>query len=449
MNKLEKLFAQTRTENGDIAYNTTGDKLVDILFMTEYFAKHIDEAKIGNSDKDKLFAMFVRDGRHGLGKRDLGRELMKQAEVSAEDVVLAGRFDDLYHNPTDENIAWLKKEVYRGNALAKKWCPRLNSKDRKVAKLLCESWGISEKAYRKLIKVDTTESKLSSHNIDKIEFEKVPSLAMLKYYNRFLQEDRFRKYLESVKKGEKKMNVSTTTIYDIYRNRETIDADLFFDKIEKIKISCVPILDTSGSMWDSNDSIGKAMCVAHYLAKCSTFCNNQVISFSSKPQLITIKPAPTKTLDHFYFGSGGWWDVRREARYEYKFGNANDYCKELSSMYTGDCSNTDFGKVMDLLSGMDETPDYFVVLSDMQFDSGSNHSMRDTMKMFKERGFKTKIIWWNFCADSKTAPETDEYGNIFLSGYSPYLLKYLEAGFDGKQFLDKLLEEYKKAVKGE
>ena len=118
-------------------------------------------------------------------------------------------------------------------------------------------------------------------------------------------------------------------------------------------------------------------------------------------------------------------------------------------MYTGDCSNTDFGKVMDLLSGMDETPDYFVVLSDMQFDSGSNRSMRDTMKMFKERGFKTKIIWWNFCADSKTAPETDEYGNIFLSGYSPYLLKYLEAGFDGKQFLDKLLEEYRKAVKGE
>ena len=44
MTELEKLFAEKRTENGDIAYNTTGDNLLDILFMTEYYSKHIDEA---------------------------------------------------------------------------------------------------------------------------------------------------------------------------------------------------------------------------------------------------------------------------------------------------------------------------------------------------------------------------------------------------------------------
>lgn len=43
-------------------------------------------------------------------------------------------------------------------------------------------------------------------------------------------------------------------------------------------------------------------------------------------------------------------------------------------------------------------------------------------------------------------PETDKYGNIFMSGYSPMLLKYLEAGFDGEKFLDALLEGYKKVV---
>jgi hypothetical protein len=115
-------------------------------------------------------------------------------------------------------------------------------------------------------------------------------------------------------------------------------------------------------------------------------------------------------------------------------------------MYTGDCSNTDFGAVMDLLQGMETAPDYFVVLSDMQFDNGSNQSKRETMRLFKERGFKTKIIWWNFSADNKTAPELDEYGNIFLSGYSPYLLKYLESGFDGKKFLDNLLKNYEKQL---
>lgn len=452
MNELEKLFAKTKTENGDDAYNTTGDKLLDILFMTEYYSEHLDEVRIGNSEKEKLFAMFIRDGRFGIGKRDLGRELMKQAQVSAENVVKAGRFDDLYHNPIDRNIEWLKQEVMNGNALAKKWCPRLNSKDRKIAKLLCKAWGLTEKRYRKLIKVDTTENKLSRKRINEIEFDKVPSLAMLKYYNRFMKEERFQKYLEKVKKGEKKLNVATTTVYDIYRNRETIDADLFFDKIEKIKINCVPILDTSGSMWDSHDSIGKAMSVAHYLAKCSTFCNNQVISFSSEPKLITISDVEdkpkfvTRKVFDWFTGRVIEAPVRVKSGTTDRFGTKNKYCRELNSMYTGDCSNTDFGAVMDLLQGMETAPDYFVVLSDMQFDCGSSKSKKETMRLFKERGFKTKIIWWNFGADNKTAPELDEYGNIFLSGYSPYLLKYLESGFDGKMFLDKLLKEYEKQL---
>lgn len=75
MNELEKLFAEKRTENGDKAYSTTGSNLLDLLFMTSYFEKHLDEVKIGDSEKDKLFAMFVRDGRYGLGRRDLGERI--------------------------------------------------------------------------------------------------------------------------------------------------------------------------------------------------------------------------------------------------------------------------------------------------------------------------------------------------------------------------------------
>ncbi|MGN0961314.1 MAG: DUF2828 family protein [Christensenellales bacterium] len=434
-NELEKLFLTKQTENGDIAYKSTSNKLLDILFMTAYFEKHLDEVKIGNSDKEKLFAMFIRDGRFGLGRRDLGRELMKQAEVSAENVVKAGRFDDLIFNPTGENIELLKAEIYKDNQLAKKWSPRLNSKNRAIAQILCKMWGLSEKQYRKLIKVDTTENKLSRKRIDDIEFEKVPSLAMIKYYKRFLQEDRFAKYLESVKKGEKKLNIATTTVYDIYKNRESIDADLFFDKLEKIKINCVPVLDTSGSMYDNNDSIGKATCIAHYLAKCSTFCNGQVVSFSSQPQLLTMsnKPREIKT----WYGS----------KYVTPYGNANNYCKELNSLYTGDCSNTDFGAVMRLFADLNEVPEYLVILSDMEFDRGSSMSKDHTMQLFKEKGYKTKIVWWNFNDRNKTVPETDEYGNIYLSGYSPYLLKFLENGFDGNKFLDKLLVEYEKKIK--
>ena len=247
------------------------------------------------------------------------------------------------------------------------------------------------------------------------------------YYQRFLKDPRFNKYLESVKKGESKLNVATTTVYDIYRNRDTIDADLFFDKLAKIKINCIPILDTSGSMWDRNDSIGKAISIAYYLAKCSTYCNNQVVSFSSNPQLIKIAE---KSCGNSLYG----------------FGSSNKFSRELNSMYTGDCSNTDFGAVIKLLGQLNEFPDYFVVLSDMEFDYGSSAEKDSVMSSFKERGVKTKIVWWNFNSRSTTAPEMDKYGNIFLSGYSPMLLKYLENGFNGKQFLAKLLQEYERNI---
>ena len=134
MNQIEKIFAEKKTENGDISYKTTGNNLTDLMFLTAFFEKHLDQVKIGTSDKEKLFAMFVRDPRFGLGRRDLGRKLMKLAEVNEEDIVLAGRFDDLFHIASDECIDKLRLELENGNELAKKWMPRLTGKDKKIAK---------------------------------------------------------------------------------------------------------------------------------------------------------------------------------------------------------------------------------------------------------------------------------------------------------------------------
>ena len=101
MNELEKLFAVKKTENGDISYKTTGDNLTDLFFMTPYFEKHLDQVHIGTTDKEKVFSMFVRDPRFGLGRRDLGRRLMVLSNLSPIDTVKAGRYDDLWHNPND------------------------------------------------------------------------------------------------------------------------------------------------------------------------------------------------------------------------------------------------------------------------------------------------------------------------------------------------------------
>ena len=452
MAELDDLFAKRSceklTENGDLAYSraSISDPLIDLLFMSAYYEKHRGQARIGNSERDKWFAQFMRDPRYGIGRRDFGRELMQLSGCSLREIVRAGRFDDLFdgNKTITKRVAdFLRKEIESGNELAKKWMPRYSSKNLLLARQFAKMWGMNKQQYGKFIKVNTTENKLSRKHTEEINFEHVPSLAMLKYYKRFKEgEDtkyRFMEYLAKVNKGEAKLNISTTNIYDIYKNRDRIDADLFFNKIEKVQGSWLPILDTSGSMQDRNDSIGKANAVAHYLAKCSTYAPNKVVSFSSHPQLLEL--GKENEIVNTYWGGSSSKTKQNLS------GCRTQYEREIKSMYTGDCSNTDFGAVMQLLSGLqNDLPEYLVVLSDMEFDCGSSMSKTATMKLFKQKGYKTRIIWWNFNSRNTTAPEMDSDGNIFMSGYSPMLLKFLEAGFNASQFVDKLLTEYKKQV---
>ena len=437
--ELEMIFNDKLTENDDVAFSSTGNNLIDILFMAEYYSKHPKEVIIGNSQTEKLFAMFMRDSRFGMGYRDLGRNLMYLTDLTAEEVVKCGRYDDLFLIPEDcaPNTEWIKylfNEVQNGNELAKKWMPRYSSKHLMIAREFAKFLGLNKQQYGKLIKANTVENVMSRNQWEDINFEHVPSLAAIKYVKAFAkhQPKRYQQYLDDVRSGKKKLNMAVTNVYDIYRNRYSIDADLFFSKIEKISGNWIPIVDSSGSMNDLNDSYGKAMAIGHYLAKCSTYCPNQVISFSSKPQLITLGQMPK---------SAGWWFSGP------KYDPKSKYQTEIASMYTGDCSNTNFGAVMKLLANLKtEMPEYLIVLSDMEFDEGSATSKEATMQFFKSMGWSTKIIWWNFNSRHKTAPETDNYGNIFISGYSPMLLKYLQTGFDAQQFLQILLTEYSKNI---
>ena len=460
MNELEKFINKKQneklTENGDISYKSTGDNLTDLFFLTAYFEKNLDEANIGTSEKEKLFSMFIRDPRFGLGRRDLGRRLMKLSKVNAENIVKAGRFDDLLYNPTDENIEYLKKQLQEGNELAKKWMPRLTGKEKIYAKKLCKIWKISEKEYRKLIKTDSTvEYKLSYAEkkegtplndlfkkdnylhplVEKIEFEKVPSLAMTKYLHTFtVREDiksRFEEYIQKLKESKTKINVTTANVHDALKvaTKNTNEAnDIIANKIVDkevldVELNCIPILDTSASMYggwgamdfnNSNDIGMKAMAIAHALAIKSIYAKNQIISFSSNPKLITIK--------------------------------GNTLKEQYMSMFTGDWTNTNFSKVMELLKGLKKYPEYLIVLSDMEFDVGSKQSKEETMRIFKEYEAKTKIIWWNLNDRNKTVPEFDEYGNFYLSGYNLQILKLLENKFDMALFIDKILEKYKKDI---
>ena len=440
---LNEIFDSVKlTENGDLAYNKVSDDvLLNILFMTEYYQKHLDEVPfLEANDLNRLFAMFIRDPRHGLGRRDLGRKLMACTKLPYADVLMAGRADDLFFMGIEGDeyntmLDYLHKEITDGNELVKKWMPRYSSKNLLIARQVAKYYGMNKQQYGHFIKCDTVEQKLSRHNCDEIKFEHVPSLASIKYAQAFARKeetkDRYAKYLLDVKEGRKDLKVATTTVYDIYKNRKKINPDLFFDKLEKISGSWIPIVDSSGSMQDGNDSYGKAMSIGHYLAKCSTYAPNQVVSFSSYPQLITLG-TPVRHYNHYWAP---------------EYNNNSVYENEIASMYTGDCSNTDFGKVMQLLSQLDgDMPQYLIVLSDMEFDCGSRTSKEATMSLFKSKGYTTRIVWWNFNSRHTTCPEMDSDGNIFISGYNPMLLKFLQAGFGAKAFLHTLLFEYSRCV---
>ena len=456
MNTLQKMKLEKRTENGDVSYKSTGDNLTDLMFMTAFFEKHLNQVTIGDTDRDKLFSMFVRDPRFGLGRRDLGRKLMELSNTSAEDIVTAGRYDDLFNIPTDENLDFLYKKLVSGDELAKKWMPRLTGKDKKIAKALCKMWGIDEKTYRKLIKTDkTVEYKLSyaekNENgtpldalfnkntyrhplVNEINFEEVPSLAMTKYINAFSTrddiKDRFNEYMKGVQEGKKKVNVSTANVVDAYKvstgdwcpqdvevNKDILAKKVVENETDGLVMDAICVLDTSGSMyWTSNGiNIGeKATAVAHAIATHSTYAPNQVISFSSRPQLMTIKGDTLK--------------------------------EQYKSMYTGDCSNTNLGRVLDLLKGLNKFPKFIIVMTDMEFDYGSSTSKKELYEMFKENNIDTKLIWWNFNDRNKTVPEIDEYGNYYLSGYNLQILKLLENNMDMTTYIDKILDKYKKDI---
>ena len=464
MNELQKMKLRKQTENGDVSYKSTGDNLADILFMTAYLEKHLDEVKIGTSETEKLFSMYIRDPRFGMGRRALGRELLRQSQVTPEWIVKCGRYDDLLEIATDECLNKIKEDAMSGNELAKKWLPRLTNKDKEVAKMLCKMWGMKEKEYRKLIKANTTEYKLSYAEeskednrtplddlfkknkyvhplVNEIKFEEVPSMAMTKYLHAFsTREDikeRFSEYIENVKENKAKINTKTANVHDAMKvavqndwctqevheeAKEVLSSKIIEQETLGVEMDAIVVLDTSGSMyrgWGINfndmEDIGmKAMSVAYAIASKSTYARNQIISFSSNPHLMEIKG---ETMGEKY-----------------------------RSMYTGDCSNTDLKKVMNLLKGLKKYPQYIIIMSDMEFDYGSCYSKDELMRYFKENAIPTKLIWWTFNDRNATSPEIDEFGNYYLSGYNIQNLRLLNNQMNMEELINEILRKYKKDI---
>ena len=476
MNLIEDSIGnQSITENGAIGYKSSKSALVDLNYQVsslrgsseDEIIRLFDKAFDENKEYCVKWLFFARDVREGLGERRLFRICYRRlveldVEIFYKNLNIIseyGRWDDLISllgisEVTDKRIVTIinsqlikdlnNLEKGESISLLGKWLPSENASSKKtkqLAKHIRKLMDISPRRYRLLLTklrkyLDVVEVKMCNNEWENIDYEKVPSLANLRYKNAFMRhdEDRRSDYLNSVKNGSAKLNMGVATPVDIVHrymdsgffghNVHAYDEtlELAWKNLKDISISdTLVVADGSGSMYTpvGNGNV-KAIDVATALAIYTSEHNSSVyedkyITFSSRPQFVDMSEDET---------------LRK---------------KILTSKEHHEVSNTNIKLVFDLILEIaiannvpqEEMVKNILIISDMEFDhaqvgwASSNVDVL-TKSLFKiieenynQKGYKLpKLIFWNVNSRTKTIPLTEnELGVILVSGFSQNVLK--------------------------
>lgn len=502
MNALEteNTKRMTLTENGALAYETSGKALLDFLFATtalrnqsnDYIKGEIAKVYFENPLIANKFMFFERDVRGGNGERKIFRAFLiwlaeNKPEVARAVIKLVpeyGRWDDLWclldSALKDDVCALVKKQIEydieraessKPISLLAKWMCSENASSnetKRYAKIIRESLGLTSRQYRKTLSklrkyLDIVEVKASANEWGEIEYENVPSQANTKYANAFMEHDgdRRKEYLASLKNGTAKINASTLQPHEIvgrYANcsgfwsrtqvneyDETLE-QLWKALPDETLGDTLVVSDSSGSMTCRYSTNVRPLDVANALAVYMADHNNGIwkdkyITFSSNPKFVNLSNC--KTLRD----------------------------KLVLAYEHSEVANTDIEKTMMLILNtaiknnctQDDMPKNVLILSDCQFDSmvtirGDKKVLFEHMAdIFEEHGYKLpRIIFWNLSGSvNKTIPlQNNDLGVVLCSGFSVQLLHMIMSGKTDpyEAVLDTLnIERYKAvedAVKG-
>lgn len=473
IDNLKDTLNVSTTENGALGYATTGKALVDFNFKVasmrnwpeENIKREFKKVWYENKELALKYLFYVRDVREGLGERRLFREAITEIIDNLDSrvfdwIMKFGRADDLLvflgtkleKDLIDYIQVQLEKDMQgvkdnKPISLLSKWLPSINTSSketREKAKQLCKSLHITETKYRKMLSklrkyIDVIERKLCANEWNKVNYETVPSNANLKYKDAFLKhdEDRRKKYLESLEKGETKINGSVLFPHDIvakYVKDSTLKKDEALEALWKSlpnyvdgNTNTLVVRDGSGSMtWSDNNvrPLDVATALAIYFSeRCEGQFKDNFITFSSKPQLVSFTG----------------YETLRDKLIE---------CSKYN-----DCSNTNLEATFDLVLDVavknhlkqEEIPN-LLIISDMEFDSSySDRWSEDKLftiiaNKFNKAGYQLpKLIFWNVASRTNTIPLTqNKNGVILVSGFSPAITKMV---------LSEELDPYKALVK--
>ena len=471
--ELDKQDNYSLTENGAVGYKSSKSALVDINYKV---------ASLRNSDEDEIVALFneafrenkeyalkwlffARDIREGLGERRLFRVCYKRLfelddvlfKQNLHNIAEYGRWDDLIcligiSCDSDEYIGNMIREQLEEDirnceankpiSLLAKWMPSENASSRKtkiLARQLMKLLNISPRKYRLMLSMlrshsNVVETQMCNNEWNEINYERVPSLANLKYKDAFMKHDMKRRldYLSSVSKGESKLNMTVATPVDVvakYRDKTRYrrslgnfdpTLELAWKNLKDIMVEdTLVVADGSGSMLTKVSGDTTALDVAEALAIYTSEHNsgvykNKYITFSRKPRFVDFSKA-----------------------------NSLHEKIQIAQKYS-EISNTNIEAVFDLILQIavknkipqNEMVKNILIISDMEFDEAQSlwrpsspvltQPLFDLIKSrYSNAGYALpKLIFWNVNSRTKTIPLVEnELGVALVSGFSQNVLK--------------------------
>lgn len=450
INGLKEEANITYTENGGRAVSTSGSALLDLFAniggMRERNASDITSMWRSARLEDKeladnliLYTRGVRNG--GIGERKIGRILLKElAKIDPskiirnfQTIVDCGRWDDLFifiGTPVENEMWDFLKNRFMADlkafskkqpiSLLAKWMKSENtsSKESKaIARQTRIKFGLTPCQYRKTLSslrryIKVVENQISSNNWDSINYETVPSNAMMKYRNAFGRHSKkFEEYLNKLKEGKAKINSGTLYPYDIVKKILDGEESVVLEEQWKAlpnyineDYEVVFITDTSGSMFcDNKRPISTAIGLTIYFAQHNKGAyHNLFMTFSEHPEVLSIKDE---------------W-------------NLETCVNRIRQVSWGFNTNIDaaFGLIYQIAKEANESPKAICLVSDMQIDQwGSIDSAKTITQKWANKyeaiGLTApKLIYWNVEArnNAMLAKSNENVSFVSGSGIGPF-----------------------------
>ena len=508
LNGLRRETNLTRTENGAVTNKSSLDPIVDFFGLagamrnTPQKAADLFELAYQEDIQTAVRTLFyLRDIRGGQGEREVFRACLRRLLALDEDgayrnvvehVPFYGRWDDLFHSGVisaamDVIRAQWDEDVDGYNegdsiSLLAKWMPSENAsspKTKALAYQVREALGLSSRDYRQTLSalrghIRLLEHDMSSNSWDNISFQNIPSQAHRRHTKAFHrhQPERYQNYLDSVQRGEAKMNVKDVYPHEIYTmvtHGQTAYANAAWDSLPDYTNgeNALVMADVSGSMVRShqpNNPIAVSVSLALYFAERNRGpFKDHFMTFSGEPTLVRITG---DTLQQ---------KMRNIAKVGYLSNNTNLLAAFRAILRAS-------------LGSPQDTPKVLYVISDMEFDScttgaqdyqvqthmvrmqdpwgriimvpqqiqvpiigGSKDTVFETAKReFAAAGLTLPhVVFWNVQARQAQAPALSNDGHVSLvSGLSPTIFSQAVQGKTPRELVDEVVnaERYQRIV---